>query len=181
MTPTSFVPGTRRLIAALISGLSLMAAPALAAELNVDIEIPRLDVAEYHRPYLAVWIEKADQTVAANLAVRYNPKKNNEGVKWLKDLRQWWRRSGRELEQADLDALAGATPAVGTLKLRFTPGKAPLATLPAGEYKLAVEAARENGGRELIYVPFQWPVKQARQIPAKGEHELGAISLELKP
>lgn len=181
MTPTLLVPHTRRTVAALIAGLSLMAAPALAAELNVDIEIPRLDVAEYHRPYLAVWIEKADQTVAANLTVRYSPKKNNEGVKWLKDLRQWWRRSGRELEQADLDGLAGATPAVGTIKLRFTPGKNPLAALPPGDYKLGVEAARESGGRELIYVPFQWPVKQARQIPAKGQHELGAISLELKP
>jgi hypothetical protein len=158
-----------------------VALPASAAELNVDIDIPRLDVAEYHKPYLAVWIEKTDQTVAANLTVRYSPKKNNEGTKWLKDLRQWWRRSGRELEQAQLDALAGATPAVGAFKLRYTVGKAPLTSLPPGEYKLGVEAARESGGRELVYLPFQWPPKQTQQLNAKGEHELGGISLELKP
>jgi hypothetical protein len=51
------------------------AAPAGAAEMNVNIEIPTLNVAEYHRPYLAAWIERADQSVAANLAVWYDVKK----------------------------------------------------------------------------------------------------------
>ena len=33
-----------------------------------------------------------------NLSVWYDLKlKDNEGTKWLKDMRQWWRKTGREL------------------------------------------------------------------------------------
>ena len=35
--------------------------PALAADLRVQVEIPQLDVAEYHRPYVALWIEQGNQ------------------------------------------------------------------------------------------------------------------------
>src|SRR5690606_5950191 len=71
-------------------------APVSAAEVNVTVEIPRIDASEYHRPYVAVWIENADKSVAANLAVWYQQKETSEGAgtKWLADLRQWWRRSG---------------------------------------------------------------------------------------
>lgn len=49
----------------------LLAMPAYAATLDINVEIPKLNVAEYHRPYVAVWLEGADQKVAANLAVWY--------------------------------------------------------------------------------------------------------------
>src|SRR5512132_2313771 len=49
-----------------VSGL--LTTQALAADLSVNIEIPVLNVAEYHRPYVAMWIERANQSVAANLA-----------------------------------------------------------------------------------------------------------------
>ena len=35
----------------------VVAWPAMAAEVSCPIEIPRLTVAEYHRPYVAVWLE----------------------------------------------------------------------------------------------------------------------------
>ncbi len=82
-------------------GAAVLGAPALglAADLTVKVEIPRLSVAEYHRPYTAIWLERADQGHVANLAVWYDLKlKNNEGTKWLKDMRQWWRKSGREVQ-----------------------------------------------------------------------------------
>lgn len=73
--------------------------PALAGGMNVAVTVPQLQVAEYHKPYVAVWLEKADGGVAANLSVWYDAKmKNAEGTKWLKDMRQWWRRTGREPE-----------------------------------------------------------------------------------
>jgi hypothetical protein len=155
--------------------------PAFAADLNVKVEIPRLTVAEYHKPYVAFWIEGADQAFVRNLAVWYDLKmKNNEGTKWLKDMRQWWRKSGRDL-QMPVDGLSGATRAPGEQTLSFNGAKSGLDKLPAGEYSLVVEAAREVGGRELIRVPFQWPPKSAQTAQVKGEHELGAVSIELKP
>ena len=32
-----------------------------AAQLEIEVQIPRLQVAEYHRPYVALWLEQDDQ------------------------------------------------------------------------------------------------------------------------
>jgi hypothetical protein len=155
--------------------------PVFATELAVSVEVPALKVAEYHRPYVAVWIEKQDQTVAANLAVWYQTKAGKEpGTKWLPDLRQWWRRSGRELT-LPVDGMSGATRAAGTHVLRFNNKKGLLAKLPAGNYSLVVEAVREEGGRELLKIPFSWPNKTPQNLKVQGKNELGAITLEIKP
>ena len=162
-----------------VSGL--LTTQALAADLSIKIEIPVLSVAEYHRPYVAMWIERANQSVAANLAVWFDLKqKNNDGTKWLKDLRQWWRRSGRELAMP-VDGLSGATRAAGEHQVTWSSDKSPLQTLAAGEYQLVVEAAREVGGRELLRLPFQWPPRAPAVAKVAGEHELGAVTLDLKP
>ena len=161
--------------------LPLLGAPALAADLAAKVALPRLNVAEYHRPYVAMWLERPDQGFVANLAVWYDQKKKeNGGAKWLKDLRQWWRKSGRELE-VPVDALTSATRAPGEHTIGFAEGKAPLGKLAAGDYQLVVEATREGGGRELVRIPFQWPPKLPQSLAARGKEELGAVSLQLNP
>jgi hypothetical protein len=162
-------------------GAAAFSLPAAAAELVLKLELPRLTVAEYHRPYTAVWIERADQGFVSNLSVWYDQKKkDNEGTKWLKDMRQWWRKSGREL-QMPVDGLSGATRAPGEHALVLPAARAGLDTLPPGDYAVAVEAAREGGGREVVRVPFKWPAKTAQTAGARGEHELGSVTLEIKP
>jgi hypothetical protein len=168
----------RILLPAALTGL--IASPALAADMTVKVEIPKLSVAEYHKPYVAIWIEGADKSVT-NLAVWYDVKmKDNEGTKWLKDMRQWWRKSGRELTMP-VDGLSGATQAPGEHTIDFSGAGAPLAALKPGDYTLYVEAAREVGGRELLKLPFTWPARAASTESVKGSSELGAITLELKP
>ena len=152
-----------------------------AADLSVGVEIPRLEVAEYHRPYVAIWVEKTDQAVAGNLAVWYDVKlKNDEGTKWLKDMRQWWRKTGRELTMP-MDGLSGATRPPGTHDVAFASAKPPLAALAPGAYVLVVEAAREVGGRELLRIPFDWPLAPGFSAEAKGAHELGTVRLSARP
>jgi hypothetical protein len=159
---------------------AVICAPAVAADLKLSIEIPKLTVAEYHKPYVAIWIESAEQGFVDNLAVWYDLKKrDNEGTKWLKDMRQWWRKSGRELT-LPIDGVSAATRAPGEQQIAFSSSKAPLSKLAAGNYQLVIEAAREVGGRELIRVPFQWPAT-AQNAKARGEHELGQISLTVQP
>lgn len=156
-----------------------LAWPAVAADMALKVEIPRLSVAEYHRPYVAIWIEKPDQSFVGNLAVWYDIKlRNNEGTKWLKDMRAWWRKSGRELSMP-VDGLSGATRAPGEHSVQF--GEAALGKLAPGEYAVVLEAAREVGGRELVKVPFVWPPKGATTTQASGQHELGAVSVTVKP
>ncbi len=158
-----------------------MAGPALAAEVQLTVNIPRLNVAEYHRPYVAIWLERPDQSFVGNVAVWYDLKlKNNEGTKWLKDMRQWWRRTGRELSMP-VDGLSSATRPPGEHRVAIDPAGLPLSGLAAGEYHMVIEAAREVGGREILRVPFKWPLQAAANHKIKGEHELGEIVLDLKP
>ncbi|MFY8299713.1 DUF2271 domain-containing protein [Pseudoalteromonas sp. SS15] len=161
--------------------LVAVSAPSFASELKVSVELPRLDVAEYHKPYVAVWIENDSNKVVSNLAVWYDlDMRNNEGEKWLKDMRQWWRRTGRNLD-LPVDGMSGATRGPGTHQMRFSLEQAQLQSLPAGNYRLRVEAAREVGGRELINLPFTWPQTKATTFKQAGNSELGAISFTINP
>lgn len=161
---------------------AVFSARIFAADLEVTLEIPQFNVAEYHRPYVAIWVERPDQSVAANLAVWYDRQtsKPEAGATWLKDLRQWWRKAGRELKMP-VDGVSGATRPPGSHSVTFRAGKSALAVLPPGAYQLVVEAVREVGGRELLRVPFQWPAPPAQPAAAKGQHELGQIKVNVKP
>ncbi len=164
-----------------LSGL-LATSPAYAATLDINIEVPKLNVAEYHRPYVAVWLEGADQKVAANLSLWYQQTGNSEGhgTKWLPDLRQWWRKSGRTLD-VPVDGVTGPTRPAGTHTLSFSDSQPALKQLVPGNYTLVVEAVREVGGRELLKIPFTWPAKAAQNGSAQGSTELGKVTLTAKP
>lgn len=169
---------TRLALAALCTAI---AQPLAAADLTVNIELPAFNVSDYRRPYVAVWIERPDNSVAANLAVWYDVNmREARGTEWLKDMRLWWRRIGRDLT-VPIDGVTSATRAPGEHTLSFALGQAPLGKLAAGEYRLIVEASREHGGREVITVPLQWPLTAGATLNAQGEHELGAIAVRLAP
>lgn len=191
----------KRLLPLLLLGLPMMGS---ATGLKATVELPQIDVAEYHRPYVAVWIEREDSTAAANLAVWYQQKRGEarkprdgkppggrgngaggpgggeSGTKWLPDLRQWWRRSGRS-QAMPIDGVTGATRPVGTHQITIDGNDARLKDLMPGNYRLVVEAARESGGRELIRLPFTWPASSAQSLDAQGTSELGKITLTLTP
>ena len=157
------------------AGLAV-AAPAFAADLSVSVDIPRLNTASYHRPYVAVWIEQPDQTAVRTLAVWYQQTRNSEGdgKDWLKDMRTWWRKGGRAMT-LPADGVSGATRAPGTQTIRV-PG-ARLNGLQPGQYNIVVEAARELGGRETVRVPFRWGAANSGQ--ASGSTELGAVRVNV--
>jgi hypothetical protein len=159
--------------------LPMLSGWAVGAELSVKFELPQLQVAEYHRPYVAMWIERADQSVAGTLAVLYDVrKKDDAGLKWVKDLRTWWRKAGRDT-RLPLDGVSGATRTAGTHTLTFAGTKSQIDGLPAGDYQLVVEAAREAGGRELVRVPFTLPAKGKVSASAAGKEELGSVTVQL--
>lgn len=147
--------------------LALGAMPTAAAAETVSITIPQLKVAEYHRPYIAGWLEPAGGGSARTLFVWYDVKKvgREPGTKWLADLRSWWRKGGRNLK-LPADGISGATRAPGTYRIALP------ADIRPGTYTLHVEAARETGGRELVSVPLTIPNATAT---GAGTSELGKI------
>lgn len=165
----------------MLAGLPALAAaaPVSAQTAQLTITVPRLSVAEYHRPYVAVWLEKPGSP-AKTLSIWYDfdmPK--NEGTKWLSDVRQWWRASGRSLK-FPADGVTGATRAPGSHTLTFVNGRGPLGRLEPGNYTMVIEAAREVGGREVLRLPFAWPPKPGQAANGAGKTELGRVSLTFK-
>jgi hypothetical protein len=154
----------------------LVAAPAMAAKIDLTVTIPQLKVAEYHKPYVAIFIDQPGGTTPAkSLAVWYDQgKRNNAGTKWVNEMRGWWRKSGRSLK-LPADGISGATRAPGPAKITLDTG-----ALAPGKYELVVEAAREGGGRELVKLPITIPAKGAQTVKASGETELGAITATIQ-
>jgi hypothetical protein len=151
-----------------------------AMSFEVQVNIPAIDVAEYHAPYVAMWLQSSDKKIT-NLALWYDmDKRNDEGQQWLKDIRQWWRRSGRTLS-LPADGISGATRKVGSYTLNFKQFNNELSDLPAGEYEFFVEAVREVGGREIVSIPFTLPVTSAQSLSGSGDIELAQIILQLQP
>jgi hypothetical protein len=150
-----------------------LSAPASAETIDLTVTVPRLTVAEYHKPYVAIWLEKAGAP-ARTLSVWYDlGKRNNGGTKWVNDMRAWWRVAGRSLT-LPVDGVSGATKAPGPQRVTL-----PVGALTNGAYTLVVEAAREGGGREVVRVPFNWSGSSASGRAA-GAAELGAVSLTVR-
>ena len=163
-----------------LAGTALLAVPAAASDMEIELEIPRLRVAEYHRPYVAIWIAREDQSVAANLAVWYQLTAGPEGdgKTWLKDIRMWWRRIGRTLDMP-VDGVSGPTRPPATHTLEIPQDDPRLRDLEPGHYFLFVEASREVGGRELLEIPFEWAPDASSETTIEGDTELGRITLRL--
>jgi len=159
------------------SGFSVSAAQA--GQVVLEIEIPQQKVAEYHKPYVAGWIEDASGKAVGNMFVWYDVKKpENRGSKWLSDLRSWWRKSGRDL--ASTDGFSSATRAPGRNTLSLDSGAPAFKNLKPGAYTFVVEAAREQGGHEVVKVPVNWTGK-ALTTAGKGGTELGQVKITYKP
>jgi hypothetical protein len=167
-----------KILAAISLSGVVLASATQASELALSVELPQIDVAEYHRPYVAAWLQNDDSGDVTNLAVWYQlAKADDKGEQWLKDMRQWWRRSGRSLDMP-VDGVTGATQQPGVYSIDTSKVAKHLAS---GNYKLYVEAAREVGGRELLKIPFQWPAHSAQTLETQGHSELGKIVLQLAP
>ena len=159
----------------LLSGLALTATSTIASELTLTL--PRKSVAEYHAPYVAVWLADANDRAVKNIAVWYDvEKKNGKGKKWLKDMRLWWRRGGRDTEMP-MDGVSGATRRPGEHKIDLD---SQLADVPDGQYMLYVEVARELGGREIANFPVNLPITEGTIQRIEGAQEIKTAVLILE-
>lgn len=160
--------------AALVLAATLIGGYADAAQLEITLNQPALDVQPYHRPYIAVWVEDGERNAVATIALW---KQLEEGDKWLKDLRQYWRKVGRNAG-SEIDAVTGATRRPGDHLLHWDGKDSQGKPLPAGEYLLNIEASREEGGRDYHRVAFELGKLGQINLPAKIE--LGPIQISVK-
>lgn len=155
--------------------LVLATGTAHAGSVQLELDIPSLNVAEYHRPYTAIWLEDDSGQARAHLQLWYDGE-----TRWLNELRRWWRRIGRSAT-LPADGITGATRGPGGYTLTFDDSHPELKALAAGDYSLVIEVSREVGGRETVRLPFTWPVTSAGEQSASGTSELGAVRLVRTP
>lgn len=142
-----------------------------AAQHEITLQLPQIETSQYHRPYVAVWVEDAQQQPVRLIALWV------EKPDWLKDLRRFWRKIGRS-NTALVDAVSGATQKPGTYTLQWDGKDDQGQPLGSGQYQLLIEAAREQGGRSLVKHEFILPAKGA-VIEIAADGELGDITARL--
>ena len=129
----------RKLSVLLIAtALSLFAQSAAAqAQLYITVEFPDFR-GPTEPPYLALWY--SDSVGKTPLLVQ------RDKVKWLKDLKTFWRHLGRYQRQ-QADAVTSATRRTHSQNYTFSVPE------HQGPLTLWLEVARENGQRELLKAP----------------------------
>jgi len=115
-------------------------------EITIELALKQQS-GEYHRPYVASWIESSKGKSVRTLLLW------REQAKWLKDIRRWWRKAGRK-DPVLVDGITAATRAAGKFQLSFLAQDDNKKLLKNGQYTLFIEVVRENGGRAIIRQPF---------------------------
>ncbi|PCI58685.1 MAG: hypothetical protein COB34_04705 [Methylophilaceae bacterium] len=150
-----------------------LSSPAISETVTVNVTVPIINEEPYHRPYMAVWIETPERIGVKTLAVWHEKKK------WLKDLRQWWRKLGRE-NSAHYDAVTKATPKPGDYQLEWNGKDTAGNPLAAGYYFVCIEAAREDGGRDFIKQKIQLGMHTPQTYVLDAKPEIGPIRIHIK-
>ena len=108
------------------------------ASFSLDFTIPTLDVDDYEKPYVAIWITDSNRTVIKNLLLL------GKSEQWAQTNKRWWRKSGRHNELL-LDGLARPTRKPGNYQLSWDWRDDYGNTVPEGEYQLHIEVDFRQG------------------------------------
>ncbi|MGL5108414.1 MAG: DUF2271 domain-containing protein [Vibrio ordalii] len=142
-------------------------------KLDIEFELPRLEVGMYARPYVAVWIEDSQGKPVRTIALW------QKDDTWLKDIRRWWRQVGRYDRQL-VDAITSATRPAGQYKM-FWDGKNDQGEiLEQGNYVFFAEVVREHGGRDVVRQVMSL-THSAQQFSLAATYETGVIRLHYQP
>jgi hypothetical protein len=148
------------------------------AVIDLTVQIPDLDASPYFRPYVAIWLETPERKSVTTLALWYQigAKAGGEGNgdQWLKDLRQWWRKTGRSAGD-EIDAVTSATKKPSNHELRWDGLDNKGELVAAGEYMINFEASREDGGREFLRQKIV--IGESNSFVLQGSSEFGTINI----
>jgi hypothetical protein len=101
-------------------------------------------------PYVAVWVENADGLLIRTIHLTFQ---SGKGVRWLPDLREWWRADQMRILLGGVDhasTISSPTRVPGSWKVAWDGKTADGSVARQGSYVLMIEAAREKGPYELI-------------------------------
>ena len=143
-----------------------------ASEMVVNFTYEMGSGGKQANPYVAVWVEDSSGAMIDTIAVYFL--QSSKGTRYLSDLSSWY----SEVNTAGVDytAVSSATQAPGAYSVSWT---GPDGTgLPAGDYIVNIESAREHGPDSLVSQPIT--VAGAATVTCEDSGELVSASIELK-
>lgn len=129
----------------------VQAADPVLGELTVDFELSTPEGGRYRRPYVAIWLENADEFPVRTALLWMQTMQ--PGPRWHRELLRWYRHDAvrRLHDKRDLiGTISGATRGPGKYKAVFDGKNDAGQPLPPGEYTLFIEVTREHGTYQLI-------------------------------
>jgi hypothetical protein len=145
-------------------------ASAATPSYDIKLTLPVIDKGQYHRPYIAIWVEDEKRVSQRSIAVWM------QKPKWLPDLKRYWRRVARK-DRDIVDGVTSATKKPGSHSIKWDGLNDKGQPLTAGKYSICVEAAREKGGREAICAKIDYGKTNVAE--AMGKHEITHFSVTL--
>ncbi len=148
---------------------------------NFEINQPDAETGRYRRPYVAIWAEDKDGTSVRTMSLWVSM--GGAGpFQWLPDLKRWYagdqerkRRDKKEL----LFTIARPTRPPGKYKVIWDGKDDRGKPVPAGEYTICVEAAREHGTYQSIRKEVTLSDKPFSE-ELKGNVEIRSASIEYR-
>ncbi|MBU3745117.1 MAG: DUF2271 domain-containing protein, partial [Sediminibacterium sp.] len=141
-------------------------------QLQIDLEIARISEQFVHRPFVAVWVQDANQKPVKLLSVWFNK------PKWLRDLREFYKNYGANFSPGAMamSAAAGATRSAGKYSLVWDGKDESGNYVPAGTYTIQIEAAREHGTYQMMSGTIECGKKPAA-VTLVGNIEIAAAAV----
>lgn len=152
-------------------------------ELEVKIELSRAPGAQYRRPYVAIWLENADEDPVRTGLLFMTTKQ--PGPRWHRNLNRWYKQDNlRKLagDKTDLiETIASASRGPGEYRTVFDGLDDNGKPLKPGKYMLFVEVAREHGTYQIIRQPLELGTKPIESTQMKSNVEIKSASFEYRP
>lgn len=150
-------------------------------ELFVKIELSRPAGAQYRRPYVAIWLEDADEfPVRTGLLFMMT---KEPGPRWHRELNRWYRQDNvRRLadEKKLIGVISSASRGPGEYEAVFDGKDDHGKPLKPGKYTLFVEVAREHGTYQIIRQPLELGAKPIEATNLKTNVEIKSGSFEYR-
>jgi thiamine biosynthesis lipoprotein ApbE len=148
---------------------------------NLEINHPSSPPGRYRRPYVAIWVEDKDGNSVRTLSL-WVSMSGAGPFQWLPDLKRWYaadlERKRRDKKEV-LFTVARPTRQAGKYKVIWDGKDDNGKTLPAGEYTISIEAAREHGTYQSIQKRVALTDKPFTE-ELKGNVEIRSASIEYR-
>ncbi len=127
-----------------------------------------------NNPFIAVWIEDASGALVRTVSLWYSQR----DAKYLQELSRWYSVDDGGRTDDAVDTVSGGSKVPGTYMVTWDRTNHTGTAVPAGDYFVCIEAAREHGPSELVRESVTIGTTAfTKQLNANGELTAAAVEL----